>query len=127
MAVKTKSAPKRVARPKVAAPKVLPEARVKAKARNVESRSRAVAESGAKPTAPRIEIYRLKNRATGETRILVDARGDGSVAAKPWLVVRESDGATVGFETRKALGKGYSAADLFAPAKKARPKRVAKK
>ncbi len=128
MAVATKSGKaKRVARPKVAAPKVLPESRIKAKARNVESRSRAVQESGIKPTAARVEIYRLKNRATGELRILIDGRGDGTVAELPWIVTNGTS--EVGFATRKELGANYSRADLFSGAapKKARAKRVAKK
>lgn len=134
MAVSTKSpksskkAPARRVAKKVAA-KVLPEARIKAKSRNVESRSRAVAESGVKATAPRVEIYRLKNRATGETRVLIDARGDGSVAELPWLVTNGTQ--TVGFATRKELGANYSRADLFsgkAPkATKAKARRVAAK
>lgn len=116
--VSKKSAPKSVA--------ALPEARIAAKARNVESRSRAVSEGGVKPNAPRVTIYVLKNRATGETRTLIDARGDGSVADKPWLVTNGVK--TVGYATRKELGANYSRGDLFTAApKKARAKRVAKK
>lgn len=116
------------AKPKVEA-KVLPESRLKARERNVESRSRAVREAGVKPSSPRVEIYKLKNRSTGEVRTLIDARGDGSVADLPWLVTNGT--ATVGFRTRKELGQRYSDADLFAAskkpaAKKGRAKRVAK-
>lgn len=127
MPVATKSGKaKRVARAPKSEVKVLPESRIKAKARNVESRSRAVLENGIKPTAARVEIYRLKNRATGETRVLLDARGDGSVAELPWRVSNGS--AEVGFRTRKELGANYSRPDLFASTpKKGRAKRVAKK
>lgn len=122
----TKAKARRVAK-KVVAPE-MSEARVKARTRNVESRKRAEAESGIKANASRVELYRIKNRKTGEVRILIDARGDGSVADKPWLVTSEDGKNVVGFGTRKELGANYAHVSLSGgSAKKARAKRVARK
>jgi hypothetical protein len=127
MTVSTKSKARRVARKtstKVTAKVTMSEQRVAARKRHMESRSRAVQEGGVKATAPRVVLYELKNRATGEVRTLIDARGDGSVADKPWLVTNGTS--TVGFATRKELGQNYSKPDLFGKSK-APAKRVAKK
>jgi hypothetical protein len=108
----------------VVVPKVaeMSEARKAARGRQVESRKRAVAENGVKATAGEVEIYRLKNRATGQVRVLIDARGS-IFEGDAWLVRDPETGVTVAFPTRKALGAGYAAADLSGPAKAATPGR----
>jgi hypothetical protein len=131
MAVATKKSPaKKVAAKKVSKPSVvivseMSEARKAARARQPESRSRAILEHGVDPKAGEVVIYSLKNRLNGTVRVLVDARGS-RFDGKPWIVRDPDSGAEVCFETRKALGAGYAAADLSGAPKRTvkRPARV---